>query len=211
MLYDFTDFVFIVLFNKRWVPFHSQMSFFKEIFDVLVTGRQEAPRAHIYPVALRTTISSSIDCFDHKWLESLVFSCSLIFFLPVRKLPPPISLVMIDRGLFQNIGCNSPYFLINPTASWLEWHVENKWTSYQLRLVGIKEWVGPLYKPSVVPNRIDLIWKILVVLEFLIFFESDRVTVKQVAFVKLYPEARIFSSHIPRSSLLFTDRGRPWC
>ena len=205
MMNHLAYFVIIVLFNETGVPFYSQMRLFEEIFDELFTRRHYAAGAHVHPVALRTAVASAVHYLKNERLESVVFPIRLQFLFPVRLLPPTVSSVMIDGVLLQDIRCNSPNFLIDTSSCGLQRHLEYERTCDQLGLVRREESMRALEEPTVVPNSIDLVWKVQVVLKFLVFLKGYLIAVEKITLVKFKPIVRISSGETLRSALLFSD------
>jgi len=67
----------VVLLNQRCMPFDRQVTFLKEVFQVVICGWKNATTASLHPVALRTRVPRSIYSFKHKRLEH--FPCSWFF------------------------------------------------------------------------------------------------------------------------------------
>jgi hypothetical protein len=85
---------------------------------------------------------------------------------------------MINRVLLQNVLSNGPNLLVNSPTSRLQRKQKDKRAGYKLRLVWTEEGMSLLDETSVVPDCIDILGKIQIVLELLILFQSDQVAVE---------------------------------
>jgi len=86
VLEDLVGILVVLIFNDVRVPFYCQMTLLKEIINELISGRQDAATAHVYPVALGALKALPFNRLEHKRLEHLFFSLKKLF--PVLLLPP---------------------------------------------------------------------------------------------------------------------------